>query len=263
MATMARPPERARVSERIFDDMRARIVAGEFSRRTRLPTEKNLAERYAVSAPTIREAVRGLSVLGLVEVRHGSGAYVVADGESLVAMSLATVMQLETVGVADALGILSVLNGHAAVLATRNATAADLRRLRETANALSEVDDADHAAIGVRAFHDALAKASHNPLLEVICGFLAKLQIDFARKLAQGSVDGWRIILYGLAEDRDQLVNAIERRDARKAALVATRFHDLAIKLIASLPRAAETRITDPDLRALLAEILADMSPHS
>ncbi|MDA5194442.1 FadR/GntR family transcriptional regulator [Govanella unica] len=264
--TLAKAPrllDRSRVADQIFEDLKSQIMSGALSRGARLPTEKELAEYYSVSGPTVREAIRGLSVIGLVDVRHGSGAYVSANGEALVAMSLGAVIQLETVGVGDALEILSVLNVHAATCAVKQATDGDLQRLRETTLALKEVQSAEQAAIGVRAFHHALLKAAHNPLLEVICIFLANIQVEFAKEVTGGAVEGWRNILVGLADVRERFVAAIERRDVKAAAKTAREFHETAMQLVSSMPKAQEVRLSDPKLKALLSTIVDGMARRS
>jgi GntR family transcriptional repressor for pyruvate dehydrogenase complex len=256
----ARPTlTRSRIADQIFHDLKAQIIGGALLRGARLPTEKDLCEVYEVSVPTVREAIRALSVIGLIEVRHGSGAYVTANAEALVAMSLSAVIQLETVGVGDALGMLSVLNTYAAASAVRLATPADIHRLRDAAEALVDVQSAQRAASSVRAFHHALVKAAHNPLLEVICGFLANVQVAFAMEITEGSLDLWREILDGLADTRIRFVEAIERRDLKAAQSLAQDFHADAMRMITSLPKAQEVRISDPQLGALLSSVVNGM----
>ena len=67
--------------ERLYQELARKllgeIAAGKFPVGARLPAERELAAQYAVSRPTVREAVIALEVQGLVEVRIGSGAYVV------------------------------------------------------------------------------------------------------------------------------------------------------------------------------------------
>src|SRR5258708_39996625 len=114
--------DRGRVADQIFRDLRNQIVIGVLPRGAKLPSERELAERYQVSGPTVREAIRGLTAMGLADVRHGSGAYVTAATESLIAMALGTVIQLEGVGAVDVLSILGVLNEQAVRMASEAAT---------------------------------------------------------------------------------------------------------------------------------------------
>ncbi|QMW24426.1 FadR/GntR family transcriptional regulator [Sandaracinobacteroides saxicola] len=68
-----------RLYERVAQDLSARILRGEFAVGKRLPSERDLAQTYAVSRPTVREALIALELDGLIEVRVGSGVYVTAN----------------------------------------------------------------------------------------------------------------------------------------------------------------------------------------
>lgn len=255
-------PDRGRAADRIFHDLKRQIVGGELAKGSRLPTERELAERYRVSPPTVREAIRGLTVIGFVQVRHGSGAVVSASGDALVAMSLGAVIQLKNVEAAQALELLMVLSQHAATSAVVDATMSDLRRLREAAESLEEITGVQQAVSGVRAFHHALVRAAHNPLLEVICDFLADVQVEVAREVAGDSVVVWKAIMDGLQPARLRFVEALERRDAKAASLRAREFHTETIRSITSLPRAREVRLSDPRLRAMLSSVVERMEPR-
>jgi DNA-binding FadR family transcriptional regulator len=70
--------ESGRLYERVARDLSSRIARGEYKIGQRLPSERELAQSYAVSRPTVREALIALELDGLVEVRTGSGVYVTA-----------------------------------------------------------------------------------------------------------------------------------------------------------------------------------------
>src|SRR5687768_11989893 len=61
---------------RLADSIAAEIEAGKYNLGERLPTERELAEHYGVSRPTLREALIALEMLGMIEARHGLGIYV-------------------------------------------------------------------------------------------------------------------------------------------------------------------------------------------
>jgi GntR family transcriptional repressor for pyruvate dehydrogenase complex len=96
-------------------------------------------------------------------------------------------------------------------------------------------------------------------LLEVICGFLANVQVAFAMETTSGSIECWREILDGLQNLRGRVVDAIERRDAKAAASLTQEFHVEAMRLITSMPKAQEVRISDPKLGALLSSVVNGM----
>jgi DNA-binding FadR family transcriptional regulator len=75
---MVAKAESGRLYERVAHDLSGKIAAGQYGLSQRLPSERDLAQTYAVSRPTIREAIIALELDGLVEVRLGSGVYVTA-----------------------------------------------------------------------------------------------------------------------------------------------------------------------------------------
>ncbi len=89
--------DRARVADQIIARLQAKIANGSYPRGSKLPTERVLAATYGVSAPTIREALRALTSMGLVQVRHGSGAYVAENSDGLIDSALATLAAIEDV----------------------------------------------------------------------------------------------------------------------------------------------------------------------
>ena len=71
--------ERLSAGEGVVRSLRAEIADGTFPVGNRLPSEAKLADRYAVSRPVIREALRSLATLGLTETKTGSGTFVIAS----------------------------------------------------------------------------------------------------------------------------------------------------------------------------------------
>src|SRR5258707_12847644 len=84
--------ERGNAAEQILESLRAQILGGRLRRGAKLPTEKQLAGSFGVSGATVREAIRGLVTMGLIEVRHGSGAYVTGDIDRLVGQPLRSII---------------------------------------------------------------------------------------------------------------------------------------------------------------------------
>jgi GntR family transcriptional repressor for pyruvate dehydrogenase complex len=256
-ATATSVVDRSRVADQIFNDLRQQIVLGTLQRGSKLPTERALAERYQVSGPTVREAIRGLTAMGLADVRHGSGAYVTAATESLIAMALGTVIQLEGVGAVDVLSILGVLNEQAVRMASEAATEQDHERLRRARDELEAAKDVLEAAAAVRSFHRALALAAHNPLLAALCGFLADVQVELGMELTGDSLKEWKRLFAKLKPTRGRLVDALIAGNPDRAAAAAREFHAKAVALITSLPKAREVRLADPKLRALISSMMS------
>lgn len=256
----ARRLDRGNAAEQIFVDLRSQILAGRFPRGTKLPSEKQLAEAYGVSGPTVREAIRGLTTVHLIEVQHGRGAYVTANASQLVDVSLSSMIQMERVNIRQVLGVLGALNCYAAELA---ATHVDIGRVQEMRGILEEIAGATESgqiADGFLRFTETLAAASGNPLLIAFCKFLAGIQIRLARELSGDSFEVWRKTASKLAKDRKRLVEAIAGGHPEEAREAARAFHDRALTAICALPNASATMLDDATLSTFVASLLRNLS---
>src|SRR5690606_7843013 len=122
-------PQRGSAAAEIVEVLRAGIATGELPRGSRLPRERDLARHFAVSPPTVREAVRVLEAMGLLEIRHGSGTYVTGDPQPFIAASLQTLLQMRSVTLLDVLDLRRALAGHLARRIVRDATDDDIEVL--------------------------------------------------------------------------------------------------------------------------------------
>ncbi|HUZ52955.1 MAG TPA: FCD domain-containing protein [Streptosporangiaceae bacterium] len=89
------PVAAVRRSESLADQIRGLIISEGIAEGARLPAERDLAERFGASRPTVSQALRSLSLMGLIEIRHGSGAYVVRRPETMVAASVNLMLDLD------------------------------------------------------------------------------------------------------------------------------------------------------------------------
>ena len=252
----SKPLERGRAAEQVQDDLRTQILGGRLARGAKLPTERQLADAYGVSGGTIREATRGLVTARLIEVRHGSGAYVTGEHGELVAASLGSMIQMERIGVAQVLGVLGALNSHAAELAARNATAAEVEALRQALRDIDGGASIEAASSGLTRFLELLPQASGNPLLAALCRFLAGVQVGLGVRLSRGSLASWRRTSQRLAEERRAIVEAIGNRDAEAARAAGRKYHERSLKVIAALPDADAALQSDLTLSSVLASLL-------
>ncbi len=89
------PVAAVRRSESLAGQIRGLIISEGIAEGARLPAERDLAERFGASRPTVSQALRSLSLMGLIEIRHGSGAYVVRRPETMVAASVNLMLDLD------------------------------------------------------------------------------------------------------------------------------------------------------------------------
>lgn len=158
------------LSSRIIADVRRALNERALKPGDVLGSEKDLAARYDVSRIVARDALRSLEALGVVEIRmgKGGGARIAKGNPRLFAEALAIQLDLTGVGAAEVIDAQRAIECMAAELAAENANADDhasVRRLLvEAENAISAPDTFTRLS---RAFHFAIAEASHNRVLVV------------------------------------------------------------------------------------------------
>jgi len=150
-------------NKRLYQDLAKRLIgeiaAGKYPAGSRLPAERELAQLYDVSRPTVREAVIALEVQGLVEVRVGSGAYVLRTpdkgdipGFNLTAFELSEARLL--------------IEGEAAALAATQASEEDLKEIARLVEEIARENQQAHGTDRAdREFHLAIARATQNGAL--------------------------------------------------------------------------------------------------
>lgn len=213
---------RGTATEQIMADLQDQILRGKLPRGTRLPNEKELAQRYKVSPNTIREAVRGLAALKMVEPRHGAGTYVTAQAEVMFAAVAASVLEIQRISLFDVLSLLGVLQERAVVLACELAADEELADLTPLLDQLEAAGDQSEFAERLEAFLGGLADASHSPLIAFLTKFLMRLLVEVAREQAGGVRTEFAA---KLSADRRKLVDALISRDAKAAVRLAALYH--------------------------------------
>jgi GntR family transcriptional regulator, hexuronate regulon transcriptional repressor len=150
----------ARLYQSVAERLTRAIAAGTYAVGDRLPAERELAAKFEVSRPTIREAIIALELDGLVEVRIGSGVYVIER----MARTAAVVMDIGAFELTEAR---LLIEGEVAALA---ATQISDEEIAELERLLVEMDNANKKSAGAgemvdRQFHEAIAAATRNSAL--------------------------------------------------------------------------------------------------
>ncbi len=156
--------ETQRLYRQIADQLRAAIKAHEWSVGERLPAERDLAKQLGVSRPSVREALIALEVEGYVEVRTGSGVYVLeGPGRAAEAASLAHPTEW---GPLELIRARRVLEGEIAAIAAGSAKRKDLSAMAQAiASMRSDADAGILPLQGDRDFHSAIVQCCGNSVL--------------------------------------------------------------------------------------------------
>jgi DNA-binding FadR family transcriptional regulator len=159
--------EPRRLYRQIADQIRTLIRSGEFPAGSRLPPERDLAKQLGVSRPSVREALIALEVEGLVEVRIGSGIYVLASNPTGSRRAEAAA------GPFELLRARYVIEGETAALAARSAKKPHIVAIEDAlAQMERELADAKQPLDADRLFHMRVAEATGNGALVAVIKML-------------------------------------------------------------------------------------------
>jgi DNA-binding FadR family transcriptional regulator len=186
-------------AQRVFAALRERLLAGDLKSGERLPPERELALSLGVSRPILREALRALAMLGFLEIRHGSGAYVRNPDITMLGDFLTFCMAQQPDVLDDVIQARIAIECQAIRLACEQASEADLNRIAASFTSLMET--LDDPVLGGKAdyeFHLGIVKASRSAALLTLYRAISPL-------LMQSHVQRRRITVPGI---RNYLVDA-------------------------------------------------------
>ncbi|MFJ2610330.1 FadR/GntR family transcriptional regulator [Streptomyces sp. NPDC091279] len=207
-------PRRSALSEQVIAALRNQITSGEWPVGSRIPTEPELVEQLGVARNTVREAVRALAHNGLLDIRQGSGTYVVATSE-LAGVMHRRFAEADPRHIAE---LRSTLESSAARLAAERRTEKDLKQLdtllarREQAWASG---DAEAFVAADTTFHLAVVSASHNDVITTVYADLSQVLLSWLRDDIGGALTPETYM------EHAQLVDAIRAGDAEAAGAKA------------------------------------------
>ncbi len=223
-------PRRIKLVDEIIESLRQDIVTRRLTDGDRLPSEKELSDRFGVSQPTIREAIRALETLGLVEVLHGNGTFVRSQGDFALASAMQTLLQLESVGIMDVIDIRAALGRHSIEMAVTKATDADIaemQRISDRFDHVNEMKEVDEVIANVIGFQRALSASAHNALLQSLETFLLALLNEVQLKsLSSRGMRFWRQRAMDFQPYRIAILDGIRARDPAAARSAMDRYFD-------------------------------------
>ena len=207
----------ARGYERVFAFVREQLLSGQLKAGDRLLPERELATRLGVSRPVIREVLRGLAAMGVIEIRHGSGSVVRRPGFSELGDLFTLMLAQQTEVVEDVMEARIAIERQAIRLACSRATPADIQALREALQRIEEtVKDPEIGGDADFAFHATMIAAAHAPTLASLHAAIAVLlkRSHYERRERITDLEG---IDQYLVEHHRELLSAVVARDADAA----------------------------------------------
>lgn len=212
-------------NDRLYQDLARKLIkelaTGKFPVGSRLPAERELAHLYEVSRPTVREAVIALEVQGLVEVRIGSGAYVIAlPGKKQAAGFNISAFELTEARL--------LFEGEAAALAASQVNDEDVAEIERLVDEIARENlDPKGNDKADRAFHLAIARATRNTAIYEAIEKLWSLRYT-SPEAALLHEKARTANVKPVVEEHTAVLNALKTRDPN-AARAAMRAHLAAV----------------------------------
>jgi GntR family transcriptional repressor for pyruvate dehydrogenase complex len=177
-----------RLSSQVAEQITQMILSGTLQPGDRLPAERELCETFQVSRTVVREAVSIVKAKGLIESNGRNGTCVRALQGQDVSQSIGMLITLQghPATLEDLMEVRRALETQIARLAAERATDEEILKMQEILNcmAASEHDPNVYPDKDLE-FHFALAKATHNPLFEILLNPLADLLLEGIRMASQ------------------------------------------------------------------------------
>lgn len=195
-----KPIKPKKVSTQIAEQIRTSILAGEFNPGEKLPPERELAEMFGVSRPSVREALNVLASSGLVESYQGGGTVVRSLVETSAGMPLSELIRIDGDRALDVIEVRQGMESWTAWYAATRALPEDVRRLEAiVAGMKANLEELKHSEDLDAHFHTVIARATHNVVWSHMMQSIFDAMQEFQR-------DVWRAVY--LTEEDQRLLYA-------------------------------------------------------
>ena len=209
--------DRSGLADHAIDQIERLIIEGRLEPGQKLPSERELGAKLGVSRPTLREAIRALTMMGILDSRQGDGTYVL-DFEAGSFLRPARVLLASKRGLGWLFEVREILEGSAAAFAAERATGPERDEVEDWLGAYPRggMDPDDIRARDVR-LHSLIVTATHNPLLSAIVASLGAALSQ--SRVMTGQEPEWEVL--GMIDLRE-VAEAIVQRDpdAARQAMV-------------------------------------------
>jgi GntR family transcriptional repressor for pyruvate dehydrogenase complex len=214
-----RPVGQRRTFEEILDQLEENIAAGRLSAGDRLPAERELASRLGVSRPSVREALRVLEALGIVQVQRGAdrGAALLEEPGNAFAHLLRLHLALSHVSIESIVEFLIMIQSWAARAVARDASPGALAELEVIVTAMQDPTVAPATFYELdAAFHARLVGVCQNEIITLVFEGCIESLRRLITQVVLGAPD-WPVMRAELAEEHYDIFRALTSGDIRLA----------------------------------------------
>lgn len=214
---MFKPVKQKKVYQYVVEQIQNMILSGDLKKGDKLPAERELAEKLAVSRASVREALRALEIMGLLESRQGEGNFIKDSiGESFLE-PLSLMFMLNNGKKEEILEFRKMIEVETTTLAAKKISKDDAIYLKEIMNKLKNSKDEKESAVLDKEFHYKIAQIADNSIaLNLLNSIGAVMEsfIENAREMILKGEDRWQL----LTDQHQEICDALIAKDDIKAA---------------------------------------------
>jgi len=172
---MLSPIKNTKVYEQVIEQIKGMIVDGTLKKGDKLPSERDLVEQLQVSRTSIREALRAMEIIGLIDCKQGGGNFVREDFKNNLFEPLSIMFMLEKGDPMEIIEVRKIIEVETVVLAAERVTQEELDSLRLIVEGLKQSTNEEEAVKIDKRFHYEIARASKNKLIITILNAISSL----------------------------------------------------------------------------------------
>lgn len=206
--------QKSSVGNQALEAIKSMIVSGQLKPGQALPAERELAAMLGISRPSLREAIRALSSMNVLEVRHGGGTFVSSLEPRLLTAPISFLLQIDDAALAYLFEVRKVIEVGAARLAAPRIAEGELAELDHLVEAAHRVidDPTEYLRLDFE-IHSGIVAAVRNPLYTALYDSIAQLSLESRRRTAGSATTRGQA-----HKDHVALMNALHDRDPDAAA---------------------------------------------
>lgn len=208
------PIKRKTIAEGIIEQIKEQIMNGNYSPGDRLPTEKELADQLSVSRACVREAMRALSTLGLIEIKVGEGTFLTSSVAPLFSGELSAKFLIKKSSLLEVVEARKIIETQLAQLAAERTNDKQINELESILEKMNKkIEDGQPFSELDASFHIHVAEAAGNSILHESLSTIRQLL-----KSNSEEVVGGRNMPRVSYEQHRKIFNAIKDRSPKEAA---------------------------------------------
>lgn len=207
------PIDRAGITELVVQRIKELLERGELKAGSRLPPERELADMLHISRPSLRTALKALSVMGIINAKPGAGTYIAESLPEVFTEPMRFMTLINNTSDEELFEARRIIEAGLAELAAERATEEDIKTLNDEIESMraNTTDPENYLKHDVR-FHQAIARAANNKLMSGVMDTIAELLFHIRRQTIAHASD-----LEEAIEWHQKIVEAVRKHDPKRA----------------------------------------------